>query len=128
MLISHCSVIVALPIDELQHCTLGFVTDLLGHVAEDGIGSGILADRLSQCRQLLLVYFRSKSRVHCIVHLVIDEYVRERHVVPGQRSSFVRAYVVHAAHSFAGLEVSNQIVLVFHLAHAVGQCDCDSEG
>lgn len=47
-------------------------------------------------------------------------------MVFGKGSCLVRADVVDSSHCLAGLEVSNQVVLIFHLAHTV--CKGDGDG
>lgn len=118
-------VVVAHSISHLQECTLCLITDLFDGdgsflVGDDGVGVRVVTDRQ---RQDFGGMFRDNICLHWLVHPLLDEDLCHSHEVLGESACFVWADVVGSAHSLAGLEVSNQIVLLFHLTYRVSQGD-----
>ena len=59
--------------------------------------------------------------------LFLDEDALDSHDVFGKSTGFVWADVISTTHGFTGLQVSDQVVLVFHFSDTVGQSNGDGK-
>ena len=60
--------------------------------------------------------------------ILFGEHFGDGHEIFSEGTSFIRANIVSATHGLAGLEVSDQVILIFHFSNGVGEGDGDGEG
>jgi hypothetical protein len=59
------------------------------------------------------------------VDVGLDEDFGDGHEVLGKGTSFIGADVISTTHGFAGLKISDQVVLFFHFSDRVGKGNGD---
>jgi hypothetical protein len=57
------------------------------------------------------------------VDTLLDEYFGDSHQIFSESTGFIGADIISATHSLASLQISDQVVLLFHLSNAISQCD-----
>lgn len=103
-----------------------FISDLLNSISfKNRIGTGIYTNPIRESFSYSFVDVCLRRIIDCVLE---EEEACHSHFVHCKGTSLIRANVIGTTHSFAGLEETNQVILIFHLPNRVSQGNCHSKG
>jgi hypothetical protein len=117
--VSELFVVVAHSVGHFKEGAFCLVTDLFDGdgsllVGDDGVGVGVVTDGKGEDFACVL---GDDFGFEGVVDALLDEDLGDGHKILSEGTGFVRADIISTTHGFTGLQISDQVILLFHFSY-----------